>query len=363
MARSVFKPIWRFLTRLSVAAVLISVLLLLTALGSCFPQRSALVAADAERLSLWQAGVRTRYGPLADLLKAVGALRWYSSPIFLISLGLLATATLICTFDRWRTVWRRAEGPPVGPSDLSFDAAPYTATLSGLPVAGLLHTARQCLKGRGFRVRSETRTQVCYLQGDRNRLAVLATLVTHLAVLLLLLGAMLSTRLGWREELTIEPYRTAEIKSAGQFLVRNEGFTIARYPDGDVAAYQAQVAIVDGSQEVMRGNLGINDPLTHSGIGIYLSGYRPSEEGNSITLLAVHDPGYGLVIAAGFLLLLGLTVSFNFPRCWVQARIGPDGTLRLAGWAERRAWDFEREFGALPQEIGRLAGSEQEEID
>ena len=113
----------------------------------------------------------------------------------------------------------------------------------------------------------------------------------------------------------------------------------------------------------MRGSLGVNNPLAHSGIGIYLSGYGPGEEGNSITLLAVHDPGYGLVIAAGFLLLLGLTVSLNFPRCWVQARIGPDGTLCLAGWAERRAWDFEREFGALPQEINRLAGSEQEQTD
>jgi len=69
--------------------------------------------------------------------------------------------------------------------------------------------------------------------------------------------------------------------------------------------------------------------------------------------LAVRDPGYGLVVAAGLLLLFGLTVTFNFPHCRIHARIEPEERLRLAGWADRRAWDFEREFVALVEEIRR----------
>jgi hypothetical protein len=88
-----------------------------------------------------------------------------------------------------------------------------------------------------------------------------------------------------------------------------------------------------------------------------------------VTLLTVHDPGYGVVITAGFLLLLGLTVSFNFPHCCIHARIEPqgacpelaegacpelaEGTLRLAGRADRRACGFGREFEALVEEIKR----------
>jgi len=82
-----------------------------------------------------------------------------------------------------------------------------------------------------------------------------------------------------------------------------------------------------------------------------------------VTLLAVRDPGYGLVIAAGFLLLLGMTVSFNFPHACVRARIGPPGTLCLAGQADRRAHGFEREFAGLVEEIGRAAQSAEEGMD
>jgi cytochrome c biogenesis protein len=376
MVWNALKQVWRFLTRLNVAAVIIIVVLSLAALGSCFPQLSPSVAADAERLARWETGVRARYGPLTDLLAAIGAFRWFHSPLFLAPLALLILTTLVCTLDRWRAVWRRAFRSPVRPSDLVFDAAPHTASLTGptpansprpgsaAPVGMLArdsaHTVRERLRRQGFRVRSETAGGILYLRGDRNRLASLATLVTHLAVLLLLLGTVLSIGYGWREELSIGPGETAEVGHGSRLALRNDGFSIARHSDGSVASYDAEIAVIAEGQEVARGGVRVNQPLTYGGVGLYLSGYGERESGYSVTLLAVHDPGYGLVVAAGFTLLLGLTVSFNFPRCWIQARIESDGSLDLAGWAERRAYDFGREFKALVEEFSRSAGTEGE---
>ena len=87
-----------------------------------------------------------------------------------------------------------------------------------------------------------------------------------------------------------------------------------------------------------------------------LRSYEGTEERYDVTLLAVHDPGYGLVVVAGLLLLFGLTVSFNFPHCWIHARTEPGGMLRLAGRADKRAWDFRREFERLAREVERAAG-------
>jgi cytochrome c biogenesis protein len=359
-ARDAFRKVWQFLTRLKVAAVLVVILLLLTALGSCFPQLSKSVTADAERLAGWEADTEARYGSLTDLLAAIGMFSWFRSPAFRVSLGLLGVATLVCTLDRWKKVWSRAFRRPEFPSTLAFEAAPHSAELTGLPTADLPHTLRKCLEDRGFRVRSETAGgDILYLRGDRNRLASVATLVTHVAVLLLLLGTILSSGYGWREELTIEPDGTVELSHEGQLALRNEGFAVARYPDGSVSAYQAQMAVIDSGQEKVRGSVGVNRPLAYAGVGYYLRGYGEREGGHAVTLLAVRDPGYTLVILAGFLLLLGLTVSLNFPRGWIQARIGPDGTLQLAGWAERRACDFGHEFTRLVEEmedwrVGRL---------
>jgi cytochrome c biogenesis protein ResB len=118
---------YRFLAQTNVAAVLIAVVLLLAALGSCFPQLTPTVAADPERLARWEAAVRARYGALTDLLTASGAFRCFRSPVFLVPVALLALSTLVCTLNRWRGLWRRAFHQPVRCSDVALDGAPHTA--------------------------------------------------------------------------------------------------------------------------------------------------------------------------------------------------------------------------------------------
>ncbi len=355
-AWSSLKRAWRFLVRLDVAAVLIGIVLLVAVLGSCFPYLSPAVAADAGRLARWEAGVRARYGSLADLLIAGGAFRYFWAPVFLVPLVLLAVVTLACALDRWRGVWRRAFRQPALGSDLVFEAAPHTASLTAPPGASLADIVRERLEQRGFRVQSETAGNALYMWGDRNRLAPLATLVNHLAVPLLLAGTVLSSGYGWREELTIGPGDTTPIGHGTGLTLRNERFAILRYPDGNVAAYVAEVALIEDGREVTRRNVQVNEPLTYGGLGFYLRGYGETEEGYSITLLAVRDPGYGLVMVAGFVLLLGLAVVFNFPYRCIHARIGPGGTLHLAGRADRRAYDFEREFVVLVEELKLRGG-------
>jgi cytochrome c biogenesis protein len=349
----ILRRAWRFLRRLDLAAVLILVVLLLAALGSCFPQLAPAVAADPERLARWAAGVRTRYGTLADLLAASGAFNYASSPVFLVPLALLATVTLVCTLDRWRGVWRRAFHQPVRCSDTALDTAPHTAQLTTPSATDLPEVMRQVLERRGFSVRSETSGEICFIRGDRNRLTPLATLVTHLAVLLLLVGAVLSSAYGWREEISVGPGEVALVEHRSQLAVRNDGFAITRYPDGSASGYTAQVAVLEGGLEVIRGSTQVNEPLIYNSIGFHLRGYAGTEGQYTVTLLAVRDPGYGLVIVAGFLLLLGLTVSFHFLHCRVHARVEPEGTLRLAGRADKRACDFRRELTALVEEIER----------
>jgi cytochrome c biogenesis protein ResB len=370
------KRAFRFLARLDVAAVLIVLLLLLAGLGSCFPQVSPAVASDAVRMARWEAGVRARYGGLADALAAGGAFAWFRSPVFLVVLALLATLTLVCTLERWRGVWRRARYQPVRCSDAALDRAPHTASLNAAAGGDLPEVVRQVLEGRGFRVRTTkvvttngamnettngtTNGRAVYLRGDRNRLAPLATLVTHVAVVLLLLGTVLSSGFGWREEVTLGPGETAGVGHGSGLALRNEGFAVERYLDGSVAGYEAGVAIVAGGRDAARGSIRVNEPLNYRGVRLLLQAYAETPDGTTVTLLAVRDPGYGPAVVAGFLLLLGMTVSFNFPHCWVHARIEPEGRLRLAGRADRRACDFGREFAALVEEIRRALGREGE---
>jgi cytochrome c biogenesis protein len=350
---------------MDVAAGLIAVLLLLAALGSCFPQLSPSIARDPERLGEWEARVRARYGGLASALAAGGAFGWFRSPVFLAGLALLAAATLACTLNRWRGVWRRAFHRPVRCSDAALESAPHTARLETSPGVDPGRVVRACLEERGFRVRTaeavSTNHTVVYLRGDRNRLGVLGTLVTHLGVLLLVLGAGLSGVASWREEITIGPGATADVGHGTGLTARNEGFALERYADGGVAGYEARVTLFAAGQAVARGPVRVNEPLNYRGVQLLLQAYTEIPDGTSVTLLAVRDPGYGPVVAAGFLLLLGMTVTLNFPHHRVHVRIDPQGTVRLAGRADRRAHGFGREFAALVKEIRRAVEIPKEE--
>jgi hypothetical protein len=94
--------------------------------------------------------------------------------------------------------------------------------------------------------------------------------------------------------------------------------------------------------------------LNYRGVKIILTGYIGLQEDYSIATLAVYDPGYGAAVIAGVLILIAMTISFNFPHCCIQARYEPDGTLLIAGRAERRAYTFEREFSSIVEELQTL---------
>jgi cytochrome c biogenesis protein ResB len=359
----------RFFARMDVAIGLMLLVSLLAALGSCLPQRPPSMGADTELPARWQESVQARYGRLTRFLQAAAAFQWFRSPIFWLATGVLVFATLVCTLKRWRALWRQALRRPVRCSRAALEHATHAASMNLPPEAEPVGALRKGLERRGFSVRSETDGDVVYLRGDRNRLTPLATVVTHTAVPLLALGVILSALWGQREELILDlgeavpvpitsacMRKPASVLDAGFALrVRNEGLSIARYADGDVAGYDAKVVFSEGGLDTTSGHIRLNQPLTYRGIVFTLKGYAPREEGYAIVLRAVRDPGYGPVITAAFVMFLALTVSFNFPHCCVWARIEPQGAVQLAGRADRRAWGFEQQFAALGREIGERA--------
>jgi cytochrome c biogenesis protein len=343
----VVRRAWRWLARIDVAAILLALAIVLMAAGSLFPQWTGAAAADKTR---WEALIRDRYGGLAGLLTALEAFEFFRSPLVAGLLVVLVLTTLVCTLNRWPALWRTAWRHPGRPPDALLDSAPHIAYFAASHSADLPDRVRRCLRGHGFRVISETSGDDVYLRGDRHSLARLASLVDHLAVLVLFIGAVTSVALGWRAELILAPGQTAPVGHGSPLTVRNDGFMILRYPDGSPANYEAQLGVADPSRTIS-GRVAVNRPLASAGVRFYLSGYQPTAAGDAVTLLSVHDPGYGLVIAGGLLLLLGVTVALAFPHSSVHARIAADGTLRLAGFADRGAIGFGQEFAALAAEL------------
>jgi len=358
VAHRIFRRAWYFLARMDVAVVLILVVVLLAIVGSCFPQLPPKTAADPDLRAQWETVTRSRYGAWANLLSAIGVFRFFRSPPFLIASGLLLLATLVCTLQRWPGIWRQVSRWSIRGSDAIFRSAPFRAQWWVAPDALLPDPIHELLWKHGFRVSVEMMGDGVYLRGDRNQWTPLATVVTHLAVWVLLLGVVISGALGWREEVVVRPGDVVTLKHHRDLAVRQEGFEFVRYPDGSPADYEARIALLERTRVVNEGSVRVNHPLKYEGIRFYLHGYAGQGGAYLVALQAVYDPGYPVIVVGGILLLIGMMVSFYFPHSCVWVRMGRDGELRIAGRAGRYAYAFDREFATLVRALRARLGVE-----
>lgn len=356
MPLQIGRRLWRFLGRIDVVVVLLAIALALLFIGSLFPQQGPGLMTDPVLHANWDQLVTSRYGTLAVSLERLGVFRWYQTPAFIASLVLLSLSTLVCTVDRWRTIWHRVLQRQVVCSDGALQQARLSMPLGRIQVSEPGPLIRQALEEQGFRVRFEEHQGTLHLRGDRNALAPAATLVSHLGVVLALFVILITAGSVWREPLAIPANGTVALQHEPELSVGFRDFKIERYPDGSAADYQAAVYVLDGTRTVRQGVLRLNEPLTYTDIGLNLQGFSGPSVRQTLLVQAVHDPGYGYVVAAGLMVVIGFAVSFNFPHSCVRVRIGPEGEAWLAGFADRHAYGFDAEFGVLADRFKHILG-------
>lgn len=344
--------IWRSLSRLRLGVILLSLLLGAVAAGTFFPQ----LPEGADTTAWWEA-TRDRYGLLYGPLRTIGAFNLFETLWFQGLLGLLLLSTLACFLRRARPLSRVILRPRTQLPVERFERAVLRARLTFTSTQAAESALRAALRRRGYRVQVEQggrSQQALHLRADRHRLPRLGTLLTHISLVCLLLGAVWGGLRGWRvPALAIGSERATAVGHGTDVGLRCDRFQIMRYDDGTPRDYRADIVLLNAQgDELARGTVRVNHPLRHAGVNYYLRGYRLNEsEACDVTLSAVRNSGFGLLIAAGLGLLCGVTLTFHFPHRRVWARLEPTGETRLAGsttWDKER---FARQFEALVVEL------------
>jgi cytochrome c biogenesis protein len=368
MRRGWIRRLWRSLSQLRLGVILLALLLGAVIVGTFFPQMP-----QQTDTSAWWAALRDRYGALYGPLRALGLFDLFGALWFRGLLGLLLLSTLACFLNRvWplsRVVFRPRTQLPAE----RFERAELRAQLSFPSLQAAELALRTILPRRGFRVQVERwggsedpAQQQLHLRADRHRLPRLGTLLTHVGLISLLLSAAWSGLRGWRAPALAVDSNTVTAVGYGTGVgLQCDQFTILHYDDGTPRDYRAAVTLVATTgEELTHGLVRINHPLTYGGVSYYLQGYHlpdafagsiSAAETCAVTLEAVHDPGYNLVIAAGLILLAGVMLTFHFPHRRLWARMDATGRTTLVG---STAWDrdrFRQQFEALVYELESLA--------
>jgi cytochrome c biogenesis protein len=217
----------------------------------------------------------TVLGPgIVDVLERLGAFAIFRSPWFSLGLLVLVISIIVCTLDRTPRLWRTVSDNRVVQPEPYYDPTiPDRAAMDGVAAADLATVVGK----RGFRVRQETTEDgTVHVYGDRHQYTKMATLFTHLGLILFLVAAGVTSRFGDEQGLVVpegESLTVQPIGTPGLLLVKNLGFEAPGFATGKPTDFTTDLAVYRDGQEIARKTIRVNDPLSIAGYTFHQNGF------------------------------------------------------------------------------------------
>ncbi len=261
---AITERVWRFFTSVRVALWMIGItigwVILATLAQSTFPGFVAKVIP-----------------PLNDLMVAWSGWAVWESPLFLLTLALLAVSIILGGMvNRWTGIRQRIWRPAIRTSTGFFRAVKQHETFVVSDVVAGEAAFADTLRARRYRVltQRDAATGAVHCYADKNRYSLLATYPFHAGLVLLMLGAMVAATLGWREIGFLVPDGATRAIGHGTGLsVRSRGFVDDYYSDGRPKDYYTDLDILKDGAVVQSGRLRVNDPLGYGGVSLHQATY------------------------------------------------------------------------------------------
>jgi cytochrome c biogenesis protein len=276
------RGLWRLATSVDVAVAQIIFLSTLAAIGMTLQQLPDFAYRSPGDYATAIETIHIRYDPvlgpgLVNVLERLGAFGVFKSGIFGMGLVVLVASIVICTLDRTPKLWRDVSAVRVAQPEPFFDPRlPDRAAMSGVAAADVAATFRR----RGFHVREETVADgTAHLYGDRHQYTKLATLLTHLGLVLFLVAAAVTSRFGDEQGLIVPEGESLTVQNIGTrdlLLVKNLDFEAPGFDTGRPTDFTTDLAVFQNGTEVARKTIRVNDPLSIGGYTFHQNGFGPA---------------------------------------------------------------------------------------
>ena len=237
------------------------------------------------------------YGPnLYEVLRFFDLFDMYHSWWFSAILALLVINLVLCSLDRlpgvWRQVFRQSATTDLKDSMLktlsNVEKIPYQNVAGGNPEA-IAQSQLIRYFGRPKRVENEGVTTFFSEKGRFSRLGVY---ITHLSILVILMGGLIGSRFGFKGFAAIFEGETTnrvvvrmddgEVPKSLPFSIRCDDFNITYYDLKDrekqVKEYSSRLTVLEGGKEVLTRTIRVNHPLHYKGLSFYQSSYGMRRE-------------------------------------------------------------------------------------
>lgn len=217
----------------------------------------------------------------------------YGSAPFAILLAVISIAIAVCTVNRVPGIWQTISHPAIRTSPGYLTRASASATFhSPRDVTTVQEQIASVLGARRYRVLSERIGPDVHLYADRNRFTRLATFPFHLALILLLVGGIVTSTYGFRDrELVVAEGSSRAVGHGTGLSVQLNRFEDSYTPFGIADQFVSNVTIIEDGEPVKTDDLSVNDPLSYGNATFYQTDFGTSAE------MTVRDATGGVVFA------------------------------------------------------------------
>ncbi|HKZ50226.1 MAG TPA: cytochrome c biogenesis protein ResB [Dehalococcoidia bacterium] len=264
---------WWLFGNLRWALALIAFVAAVSLLGVLLPQIPASVRGDPVGEAQWIVLQRDTFGPFTGWMHRVGLFDIFHAYWFAVALGLVAASTVVYVLGRLPAAWWVITRPRKRVPDRYFETAPQRVAWAAVEADAL----EAALRRRWYAVERFQEGKATYLFADRFRWAEMGTILTHAAVVLFILAAVVSRASGFARDILIAEGGSAPVfdvvaqpDQMQVHLLDAVGSFDAR---GQPLDYRSQLVITQGGQEVKRCVITVNSPCVYRGYRFHQAAY------------------------------------------------------------------------------------------
>ncbi|TCP69885.1 cytochrome c biogenesis protein ResB [Baia soyae] len=285
---SLFDRVWAFFSSVKVAISLIVITLVLSAVGTIFPQEEFVGAASKELF------YQQEYGWWGSTFYQLGLSKMYSQWWFASLIAMIGISLVICSLDRVVPLYKALKGQKVI-KNIEFmkrQRIHVAVEVATDEEEAKLAELEQQLSKHHYHIQRDGKA----ILAEKGRFSRWGPYINHIGLIIFLFGILLRFIPGWNIDSFVNLVE-GEIKRVPQteYYVKNEK-TVAEYYRPEelppamrsgggqvIKKYQTDAILlkkVFGSnemKEVTRHEIQVNDPLTYEGLNLLQSDFQPQQ--------------------------------------------------------------------------------------
>jgi cytochrome c biogenesis protein len=339
--------IWNIFSSVKLTLILLIILAITSVLGTLIPQQEGAVE-FARGLS----------PGTFKLFSSLGLFDMYHSTWFRIIIGLLVLNLVICSINRLPATLKLYRASVRVDRSKPFEDLPPARNFSIKADMGKVGDRVANFLMRHYkRVEVKSGPNGNFYYGEKGRYAYFGVYLVHLSVLIILIGGIMGSLLGFEAYVNIpEGERVDTVALRNKMTPKKLGFSIQCdkffvefYKDGTPKEFRSDLRFLSGGKVVQEGTLLVNHPIEFRGITFYQSSYgtipgkihlRISKgKGNPETLAMAVDQGKTVSLPGGSAQFQVVEVDDN-----LRGAMGPAALIHIKPeqGEEIRFWVFQR---------------------